>query len=108
MTTKPILIIDDDLELNRLLTSYLGQFGLTTITAPHPHLGLELLKKENPALVVLDVMLPDMNGFETCREIRKFSKVPIIMLTARGELSDRIVGLEVGGAQLKDDLFARG
>lgn len=96
MTLKTILIIDDDLELNRLLTSYLGQFGLTTITAAHPGLGIELLKKESPALVVLDVMLPDMNGFETCREIRKFSKVPIIMLTARGELSDRIVGLEVG------------
>lgn len=96
MTTKPILIIDDDLELNRLLTSYLGQFGLTALTAAHPDLGIELLKKENPALVVLDVMLPGMNGFETCRAIRQFSKVPIIMLTARGELSDRIVGLEVG------------
>ncbi len=93
---KTILIVDDDTELNRLLTSYLAQFGLKVLSSTRPELGLQVLKEQAPALIVLDVMLPGMNGFETCREIRKISKVPIIMLTARGELSDRIVGLELG------------
>jgi DNA-binding response OmpR family regulator len=93
---KTILIIDDDKELNRLLTSYLAQFGLKVLSSTESEQGLQVLKEQGPALIVLDVMLPGMNGFETCREIRKLSKVPIIMLTARGELSDRIVGLELG------------
>ena len=95
MKTK-ILIIDDDEELNRLLFAYLGQFDFEVLTASHPTRGLQLLKSEQPALIVLDVMLPEKTGFELCSEIRKTSSVPIIMLTARGDLNDRVVGLELG------------
>lgn len=94
MTT--ILIIDDDQSLNELLKTYLGQFSLRVLTAVHPDEGLTLLRTQAPALVILDVMLPDRDGFSLCREVRKESTVPILMLTARGELADRVAGLEVG------------
>jgi DNA-binding response OmpR family regulator len=93
---KKILIIDDDQELNDLLTRYLAKFDFEVISASHPSVGLELFRKQSPNLIVLDVMLPGKNGFEVCKEIRQEAKVPIIMLTARGDLSDRIVGLELG------------
>ncbi len=91
-----ILLIDDDEKLGNLLKSYFSRFDLELISATHPHTGLELLRKEGPDLVILDVMLPDQDGFEVCRNIRKTSAVPVIMLTARGEVTDRIVGLEIG------------
>ena len=93
---KKILVIDDDAKLNRLLVEYLGNFGYTVLTETHPEDGLKLLKLEAPDLVILDIMLPDMDGFEVCRKIRKDSSIPVIMLTARGEVTDRIVGLELG------------
>ena len=91
-----ILLIDDDEKLGGLLGNYFERFDLDLIAATHPADGLELLKKEEPDLVILDVMLPDQDGFEVCRKIRKSSAVPIVMLTARGEVTDRIVGLELG------------
>jgi DNA-binding response OmpR family regulator len=91
-----ILIIDDDEKLNRLLTDFLGEFGFITLTATHPEEGLKKLNKKAPDLVILDVMLPGMDGFEVCKRIRQQSLVPIIMLTARGELMDKVVGLELG------------
>ena len=91
-----VLVIDDDERLNALLTEYLGRFDFEVRTATHPHEGLKSLKADLPDLVILDVMLPDMEGFEVCREIRKDYTVPIIMLTARGEVTDRVVGLELG------------
>jgi len=91
-----ILIIDDDEKLNRLLSDYLNDFGFRTLTAVHPVAGLEKLKEEPPKLVILDVMMPDMNGFEVCKAIRQTSDVPIIMLTARGDVIDRVSGLELG------------
>ena len=91
-----ILIIDDDEKLNQLLTDYLGKMGFTVLTATLPSTGFEKLKGENPDLVILDVMLPEMDGFEVCRSIRQASSTPVIMLTARGEVMDRIVGLEIG------------
>jgi DNA-binding response OmpR family regulator len=91
-----ILIIDDDEKLNRLLTDFLGEFGFKILTATHPEDGLKKLNKKSPDLVVLDVMLPGMDGFEVCRTIRQHSLVPIIMLTARGELMDKVIGLELG------------
>jgi len=91
-----ILLIDDDAKLAGLLTEYFRRFDLTLISADCPGAGLELLQEEKPDLVVLDIMLPEMDGFEVCRRIRQDSIVPIIMLTARGELTDRIVGLELG------------
>lgn len=91
-----ILIIDDDPKLNDLLNSYLHKFGFESISAIHPHEGLKLVDSEKPDLVILDVMMPDMDGFEVCKEIRKGNNIPIIMLTARGELTDKVVGLELG------------
>ena len=93
---KKILIIDDDQKLNRLLRDYLSKYEFQVYEATHPEKGLKVLKREKPDLVILDIMMPDMDGFEVCREIRKTSSVPIIMLTARGEVTDRIVGLELG------------
>jgi len=94
--SSTILIIDDDAKLNKLLTEFLGDFGFSTLSATHPKDGLKKLKHKSPDLVILDVMLPGMDGFEVCKTIRQNSSVPIIMLTARGELMDKVVGLELG------------
>lgn len=94
--TPRVLIIDDDARLNALLTEYLGRFGFAVRTASHPREGLRALKTEPPDVVILDIMLPDMDGLAVCRKIRETAGIPIIMLTARGEVSDRIVGLEMG------------
>ena len=91
-----VLIIDDDEGLNALLTEYLGRFGYSVRTATHPDAGLRALRTENPDIVILDVMLPDMDGFAVCRKVRETRRVPIIMLTARGDVMDRILGLELG------------
>lgn len=94
---KPrVLIIDDDEELNELLTEFLGRYQLGVSTAAHPDEGLRAFKAAPPDLVVLDVMLPGMDGFAVCRRIREASQVPIIMLTARGDVADRVLGLELG------------
>lgn len=93
---KNILIIDDDQKLNRLLTEYLTKFDYRVSTVTHPQEGLEMIDRDPPDMIVLDIMLPDMDGFETCKKIRKKYDIPIIMLTARGEVTDRIVGLELG------------
>jgi two-component system phosphate regulon response regulator OmpR len=91
-----VLLIDDDERLNALLTEYLTRFGFSVRTATHPDVGLRSLKADTPDLVVLDVMLPGTDGLTLCRKIRESSRVPIIMLTARGDVTDRIVGLEMG------------
>jgi two-component system phosphate regulon response regulator OmpR len=93
---KRVLLIDDDERLNTLLTTYLGRFGFTLRAVTHPEQGLRALKSDPPDIVVLDVMLPDIDGFTVCRKIRESSRVPIVMLTARGDVTDRIVGLELG------------
>ena len=90
------LLIDDDRKLGELLTEYLNRFEIAVITAETGDDGLRLLRQNMPDCLLLDVMLPGRDGFEICREIRKFSDVPIIMLTARGEVADRVVGLEIG------------
>lgn len=91
-----ILLIDDDQKLTDLVGEYLGRQEWQTLKAHTPEDGIRLVREIAPRLVILDVMLPGKNGFETCREIRTFSSVPVIMLTARGEVTDRVVGLEVG------------
>lgn len=98
-----LLIIDDDPKLNRLLQEYLADFGFRIIAATHPADGLRKMERFAPDLIILDIMLPEMNGFEVCKRIRGQSKVPIIMLTARGDLMDRVVGLELGA----DDYLAK-
>ena len=95
MKTK-LLIIDDDPKLNRLLIDFLSGFGYQVDTAVTPSQGLRKLTHDPPHLLILDVMLPEMNGFDLCRRIRRDSSIPIIMLTARGDPMDRIVGLELG------------
>jgi DNA-binding response OmpR family regulator len=91
-----ILLIDDDEKLGDLLGAFFQRFDLNLKVAHDPVTGLAMLGNENPDLVILDVMLPGQDGFEVCRKIRKISSVPIVMLTARGEVTDRIVGLEIG------------
>jgi len=91
-----ILIIDDDERLAGPLADYLRRYDMTLSSALHPNQGLALLREQRFELLILDVMLPDRDGFELCREIRRDNDIPIIMLTARGEVMDRIVGLELG------------
>jgi two-component system phosphate regulon response regulator OmpR len=91
-----VLLIDDDERLTALLTTYLRRFGFTVRSVPHPEQGLRAIKTDPPDIVILDVMLPDVDGFALCRRIRESSRIPIVMLTARGDVADRIVGLELG------------
>jgi DNA-binding response OmpR family regulator len=101
---KPtLLIIDDDQELCAMLVEYLGPEGFLTSTAATGPAGLDELGRVPVDLVVLDVMLPELSGFEVLRRIRTTSRVPVIMLTARGEEVDRVVGLEMGA----DDYLAK-
>jgi len=93
---KQILMIDDDEGLATPLKTYFERYDLSLSHADHPETGLSMLKKQSFELLILDIMLPDKNGFEVCKEVRQFSEIPILMLTARGEVTDRIVGLELG------------
>jgi len=92
------LLVDDDRELARLLTDYLGPHGVVLDHVEDGNLAIERLAAGGPAyeIVLLDVMLPGIDGFEVCRRVRARFAVPIIMLTARGEDTDRVVGLELG------------
>jgi two-component system, OmpR family, response regulator len=91
-----ILLIDDDAELGAPLARYFARFELELVAATRPSAGLALLRAGRYDAAILDVMLPEMDGFALCRTIRAESDIPIIMLTARGELTDRVVGLELG------------
>jgi DNA-binding response OmpR family regulator len=91
-----VLLIDDDEKLNSLVGEYLGRFNFDVHAVVHPDEGLRVLRLDPPEIVILDVMLPDMDGFAVCRKMRERSSVPIIMLTARGNVADRVVGLELG------------
>ncbi len=97
ISTMPrILLIDDDEHLGAPLASYFARFDCTLDSATRPSEGLAKLRATHYDAAILDVMLPEMDGFALCREIRKESDVPIVMLTARGEVMDRVVGLELG------------
>lgn len=102
--TRPkLLIVDDDDELCSMLAEYLGPEGFAAETLGTGPLALERLGRGSVDLVVLDVMLPELSGFEVLRRIRATSRVPVVMLTARGEEVDRVVGLEMGA----DDYLAK-
>jgi DNA-binding response OmpR family regulator len=91
-----ILIVDDEPGIVRLIAMYLEREGFGTVTARTGAEALEMVGRLSPSLVVLDIMLPDIDGWEVCREIRRSNDIPIIMLTARDEDEDKIVGLEMG------------
>jgi OmpR family response regulator RpaB len=95
-----ILLIDDDAQLGEPLATYFARFEMQLVQALRPSEGLALLRQDARRggfdAAILDVMLPEMDGFELCRTIRKDSDIPIVMLTARGEVMDRVVGLELG------------
>ncbi len=94
-----ILLIDDDEQLGPPLATYFQRFELELVQALRPSEGLALLQGPGQGgfdAAILDVMLPEMDGFELCRSIRRTSSIPLIMLTARGEVMDRVVGLELG------------
>jgi OmpR family response regulator RpaB len=100
---RRLLLIDDDERLGPPLAAYLRRFDFELTHATRPSAGLALLRSQRFDAAILDVMLPEIDGFELCRTIRRESRLPIIMLTARGDVMDRVVGLELGA----DDYLAK-
>src|SRR5512145_873212 len=93
---KKILLVDDEPEILEICRDYLKASGYDVITAKDGAQGLSAFRRERPDLIVLDLMLPEIDGLDVCRTIRRESNVPIIMLTARVEETDKLVGLEIG------------
>ena len=91
-----ILVVDDDRNINELIRMYLDREGYQVVQAYDGDQALELFQADAPILVILDLMLPKTDGLSVCREIRKISTIPIIMLTAKGETFDKVLGLELG------------
>ncbi|MCX8130174.1 MAG: response regulator transcription factor [Clostridia bacterium] len=91
-----VLVIDDDINICELIRLYLEKEGYEVQPVYNGIKGLELFKEFTPNIVVLDIMLPGIDGWQVCREIRKISSIPIIMLTAKGETFDKVLGLELG------------
>ncbi|MDP1548233.1 MAG: response regulator transcription factor [Anaerolineales bacterium] len=94
--TQKILVVDDEVEIVRLVRAYLERAGFVVVTANEGSQALAVFRHEHPNLVVLDLNLPGMDGLDVCRVLRRDSDVPIIMLTARIEETDRLIGLELG------------
>ena len=93
---KTVLIVEDDRNTASLVATYLEKEGFATVTAHDGQLALELERRHRPVLVILDIMLPVLDGWEVCRRLRKDSDVPILMLTAREDEIDRVMGLSLG------------
>ena len=91
-----ILMVDDDAQIRQLLSDYLSGFGMSVVAVADGKAMAEALKKSSFDLVILDLMLPGEDGLSLCRSLRAESDIPILMLTARGEAMDRVVGLELG------------
>ena len=96
MQKEKILVVDDDKNICDLLRMYLEKEGYTVVLAHNGMDAVNTFHIENPNLVLLDIMLPQLDGWQVCREIRKTSEVPIIMLTAKDEIFDKVLGLELG------------
>ena len=96
MNAEKILVVDDDLNICELLRLYLTKEGYNVVIVNDGASAVTAFQEESPSIVLLDIMLPKLDGWQVCREIRKFSDVPIIMLTAKGEVFDRVLGLELG------------
>ncbi|GAA3400671.1 response regulator transcription factor [Paenibacillus hodogayensis] len=97
MKSYQIAVVDDDAQIREIVEAYLHKEGYHTITLSTAEAALELWKNDPPDMWILDIMLPGMSGFELCRHIRKEAEVPIIMISARDEEVDRILGIELGG-----------
>lgn len=95
MATK-VLVVDDDINIVKLIKLYLEKEDFTVCTANNGKEALDVFKAEKPDIAVLDIMMPEMDGNQLCREIRKTSELPIIMLTAKGETFDKVLSLELG------------
>jgi len=91
-----ILIVDDDTNISELISLYLNKEGYETKEVANGKLALEVFGEYRPDLVLLDIMLPGVDGYDVCKEIRKTNRTPIIMLTAKGEVFDKVLGLELG------------
>lgn len=96
MADTKVLVIDDDINICELLRLYLEKEGFSVISVNDGEAALTAFKAEEPDIVLLDIMLPKLDGWQVCREIRKFSDTPIIMLSAKGETFDKVLGLELG------------
>ncbi|MBT4763161.1 MAG: response regulator transcription factor [Bdellovibrionaceae bacterium] len=103
MEAQKLFIIDDDVKLATVLAAYLSKFNFNVTHFADPNLGLEAVNTSPPQLIILDIMMPHKDGLQVCREIRQSSNIPIIFLSARGDTTDRIVGLELGA----DDYLAK-
>lgn len=103
MPTEKILVVDDDINICELLRLYLDKEGYRVITCNDGASAVSMVDSEAPDMILLDIMLPRLDGWQVCREIRKKSNVPIIMLTAKSETFDKILGLELGA----DDYIAK-
>lgn len=96
MDNRKILVVDDDKNINELLRLYLEKEGFTVSQAYDGHEAVKVFTESDPDLVLLDIMLPGLDGWQVCREIRKKSDKPVIMVTAKGETFDKVLGLELG------------
>ena len=97
LMARTILVVDDDPHIREIITFSLEQAGMLPVEAVNGRVALELVEQENPALIILDINMPEVDGFQFCREIRKTSDVPILFLSSRDEEIDRVVGFEIGG-----------
>ena len=91
-----VLVIDDDVNICELVRLYFEKDGYEVVTVYNGKKGIEVFSEHTPNIVILDLMLPGADGWQVCREIRKVSNIPIIMLTAKGETFDKVLGLELG------------
>lgn len=96
MAKNRILVIDDDENISKVIRLYLEKEGMEALLASNGKAGLEVFSKESPDLVLLDIMMPEMDGIEVIKNIRKESAVPVIMLTAKGDTFDKVLALELG------------
>ena len=96
MTVKRILVVDDEKQIVEIVRAYLERDGFQVITAYGGISALEQARRQHPDLIILDLMLPEMSGWDVCRALRKEMDTPVIMLTARDDVTDKIVGLEMG------------
>ena len=103
MAAVKIMVVDDDSNICELLRLYLGKEGYSVLIASNGQQALDLFETDKPDLILLDIMMPELDGWQVCRRIRKTSQCPILMLTAKGELFDKVLGLELGA----DDYLAK-